>query len=99
MLLGDVLARFEDESFAAETVLSLGDLPMLARLRERAAASGESLGAFAQGALQHVAASASDEEWVTLLGLLARADDPAAVCLKRAFVHVLADTGECCCGH
>lgn len=89
MLLGDVLARFDDESFAAETVLSLGDLPLLARLRAEAEANGESLGAFAQGALRRFAAEAGDEDWVTLLGALARADDPAGVCLKQAFMHAL----------
>jgi hypothetical protein len=62
-------------------------------LREEAAANGETLGAFAQTALQRFAAEAGDEDWVTLLGALARADDPAAVCLKRALTYVLDGTG------
>ncbi len=89
MLLGDLLARFTDESIAAETVVGLGDLALLAGLREQAEASGLSLGAFAAGAMRRYAAEASDEEWVTLMGALGRAQDPGAVCLQRAFAHVL----------
>jgi hypothetical protein len=89
MLLGDVLARFDDEAVATETVWRLGDLALAARLREQAGAEGQSLGAFAAGAVRRFAAEASDEQWVTLMGALARAKDPGAVCLRRAFGHVL----------
>ncbi|MFN3658696.1 MAG: hypothetical protein ACK4UO_15710 [Pseudolabrys sp.] len=87
MLLGDLLARFDDDTFAEEAVLSLGDLTLLARLREQAQANGERLGDYARGAVRRFAAEASDEDWVTLLGALARAEDPGAVCLKRALMH------------
>jgi len=85
MLLGDLLARFDAPSFAEETVLALGDLNLLARMRAQAETDGESLGEFARNAVQRFAAEASDEEWVSLIGALARADDPGAVCLKFAF--------------
>ena len=85
MLLGDLLARFETTTFAEETVLSLGDLNLLARMQARADAEGLGLGAFAQGAMRRFAAEASDEDWVTLLGALVRAEDPGAVCLTFAF--------------
>lgn len=88
MLLGDLLARFETPSFAEETVLAIGDLNLLARMRARAEAEGESLGEFAQGAVRRFAAEASDEDWVSLVGALARASDPGAVCLKAAFNYV-----------
>jgi hypothetical protein len=89
MLLGDLLARFETSSFAEETVLALGDLRLLARMQVQADAEGLSLGAFAKGAMRRFAAGASDEEWVTLLGALARAEDPGAACLTFAFKHVM----------
>jgi len=85
MLLGDILARFDTPSFAEETVLTLGDLNLLARMRAQAETDGESLGEFARNAVHRFAAQASDEEWVTLIGALARADDPGAVCLTFAF--------------
>lgn len=89
MLLGDLLARFRDESVATETVLGCGDLVLIAGLMEQAALSGQSLGAYAAGAVRRYAADASDEEWVTLMGALGRAEDPGIVCMQRAFDHVL----------
>ena len=90
MLLGDLLARFDDETVASETILRLGDLSLVAALRERAEAEGVTLGAYAAGAVRQFAAEASDEAWITLMGALARAEDPAAACLKHAFAHRLA---------
>jgi hypothetical protein len=37
--------------------------------------------------VQRYTHEASDEEWVTLIGLMNRANDPGALCLKRAFEH------------
>ena len=68
MLLGDILARFDTPSFAEETVLALGDLNLLARMRAEAEAEGETLDAFVRNAVQRLGAEASDEEWVTLVG-------------------------------
>lgn len=89
MLLGDVLARFDDETIAAETILGLGDLALIARLRERAEAVGQSLGEYAASTVRCYAASAPDEEWITLMGALGRAQDPGAVCMTRAFAYML----------
>lgn len=89
MLLGDLLARFEDETVASETILRLGDLSLITRLRARAEAEGETLGAYAAGLVRRFATEASDETWITLMGALARGKDPGAVCLKRALEHGL----------
>lgn len=84
MLLGDVLKTFSDETAATEYLLTLGDLALVTRLRELAAAEGETLGEYASAAVQRYTSQASDEEWLTLLGLISRTDDPATVCLRRA---------------
>ncbi len=94
MLLGDLLSRFTDESIAAETIVGLGDLPLMARLSEQAEASGLSLGAYAAGAMRRYAAEASEEEWVTLMGMLRRAPDPGATCLHRALAHAVAESNQ-----
>jgi hypothetical protein len=91
VLLGDMLARFEDETIATEAILALGDLALIARLRDAADAEGETLGAFAAAAVRRYAADASDEEWVTLIGLLGRAADPGSICLQRALAHAIAE--------
>jgi hypothetical protein len=89
MLLGDLLSRFDDETIAREAVLGLGDLAMIARVREAADASDVAFGTFAAGAVRRYAAEASDEEWTTLMGVLARVPDPGSACLRRALAYVL----------
>jgi hypothetical protein len=39
--------------------------------------------------VQRYTNEANDEEWVTLIGLMNRTNDPGATCLKRAFEHAL----------
>ena len=87
MVLGDLLARFGDESFAAETILSLADLRLVVALRQCADAEGLELGAFAALAVQRYAEEASDEEWITLMGVLGRSTDPDLAFIKRALAH------------
>lgn len=89
MLLGDLLAELSDEAAATEAILSVNDLPMLAAMRRQAAADGLDLPAYVAGTVRRYASEATDEEWITLMGLLNRAADPGAVCLKRAFEHAL----------
>jgi len=89
MLLGDLLAELSDETTATEAILSVDDLPMLAAMREQANADGLDLPAYVAGAMRRYASEATDEEWITLMGLLNRSPDPGVVCLKRAFEHAL----------
>ena len=94
MLLGNVLAHFDDEAFATETVLRVGDVALLAAMRKQAEEEGETLGSFARAAVQRFAAEADDEAWVSLLGALARTQDPGTVCLMRAFAYASRATGS-----
>ena len=89
MLLGDLLAELSDETATTEAILSVNDLPMLAAMREQAQADGLDLPAYVASTVRRYASEATDEEWITLMGLLNRAPDPGAVCLKRAFEHAL----------
>jgi len=84
MLLGDILKTFSEEPAATEYLMSLGNIPLLRRLQELAQEEGETLGEYASAAVQRYASDASEEEWLTLLGLISRTDDPARVCLQRA---------------
>jgi len=86
-MLGDILARLTDETTAVETILGAGDLTLLTVAKQRAAADGLDLAACVTQTVQRYTHEASDEEWVTLLGQMNRANDPGAVCLKRAFEH------------
>jgi hypothetical protein len=86
-MLGDLLASLTDETTAVETLLQLGDLTLLETARGKAAAEGIELAACVTQTVQRYAASASDEEWITLMGMLNRSQDPGATCLKRAFAY------------
>ena len=98
MLLGDLIARFDDEAVAEEAVLALGDLAVLAALRERAAAMGLPIGACMAAAARRYADHASEEEWVTLLGQMGQAQDPGAVYLRRALAYACRPISATC-GH
>jgi hypothetical protein len=84
MLLGDVIARFQDEALVSEMLLSLGDLALVARVAELAAERDVSAGELAMQSVAQFANGASDEEWLTLLGQMSRVADPGAVFLRRA---------------
>jgi hypothetical protein len=86
-MLGDILARLTDETTAVETILATGDLTLLAALQERAAAEGIDLAACVTQTVQRYTNEASDEEWITLIGLLNWSQNPGATCLKRAFTY------------
>ena len=85
MMLGDILARLDDEGAAAEIILGAGDLRLLAAMQALAEAEGLELATFARAAVQRYAAEASDEEWVTMMGQIGRSGDPGLTCLRRAF--------------
>jgi hypothetical protein len=86
-VLGEILARLTDETTAVETILGAGDLALLSAVKEQATAEGLDLAACVTQTVQRYTHEASDEEWVTLIGLMNRANDPGAICLKRAFEH------------
>ena len=88
-MLGDLLANLTDETTALETIMGAGDLKLLTAALELAAADGLDLAEFVTQTVQRYANEASDEEWVTLMGLLNRSPDPGTTCLKRALEHAL----------
>jgi len=91
-MLGDLLSRFTNDAIATEAILRLGDVALLAALRERADADGLALGDLAALAVQRYAQEASDEEWVTLMGTMQRSEDPGLTYLTRALRHVTHDS-------
>jgi hypothetical protein len=82
MLLGSIIANLSDETSILETLASLDDLVLLARMREAAAASGEPLGSFASAAVGNFVGHADDGAWLALMAAVSKADDPGKACLK-----------------
>jgi hypothetical protein len=89
MLLGDVIAQFDDEGSALQVMMSLDDLALIARVREACEREDYAPGEFARAAVQRYAAFASDEEWVTVLGQMGRTQAPGIALLRRALVWML----------
>ena len=69
----------------AEIILGVGDLKLLAAMRQFAQAEGLDLAAYARAAVQRYTAQASDEEWLTMMGQIGGTTDPGLIYLKRAF--------------
>ena len=97
MLLGQVLEKLHDETFAAETLIALGDLPLLVEVEATGRRFGESAPLYAAGATRRFAAFADDEDWLALMNALERAADPGAACLRQMLAWSLrydAEEGE-----
>ena len=98
MQLGDVFAKFEDEAFVNETLVALDDLALTARVFTSAAENNVSAGEFAAQSVGQFVNGASDEEWLTLIGLMSRADNPGQVFLRRVLSNALPHPQGCGCG-
>jgi len=99
MLLGDLIARFDDEVVAAETLLALEDLSLTSRVREASERQGVTSGEFASMAVRMFADTASDEEWITAIGQMARSPEPGLELLRRSLIWMLTPHPEgCTCG-
>lgn len=83
MLLGDLIERFHDPAVVSETLLSIGDLALAARVNDAAASESLTLGGFAERAIDRFVAQAGDDDWLAMMGILARSDCPGEVFLRR----------------
>lgn len=99
MLIGDLIARFNDPAIAEQALADLGDLPLVATIMVKADAAGVPTGLYAAECVTLYADNATDEEWTTLMGQMGRAEDPGLVLLRRA-LHAGCSEGEsgCTCG-
>jgi hypothetical protein len=94
MLLGDIIADLADDATAAETILRVGDVTLLARLQAHCDRSGVSLGTLATWAARRYSDAAPADEWTTLLGAMERTSDPGSAWLRRAFLFAAQETGR-----
>ena len=100
MLLGSIIANLSDETTVLETLASLDDLVLLARMREAAAASGEPLGSFKSAAVGTFVARADDAAWLSLMAVTSKADDAGKACLRYILqTEIRAPTPSCSCQH
>jgi hypothetical protein len=89
MLLGDVIARFEDPVVAGEILLALDDLALTARLAAAADEQHLTPGEFAMETVGRFVNGANDEEWLTLIGQISRAGDPGVAFIRHVLSRAL----------
>jgi hypothetical protein len=98
MLLGSIIANLTDETSILETLASLNDLVLMARLREAAAEAGEPLGCFASAAVGSFIARADHAAWLSLMAIASKAEDPGRACLKYILgTEIPVPTPSCSC--
>lgn len=81
MLLGTLFQKLEDEEIAAEALLSLGDIVLLAGVEKARTMHDETIGEYVSGATRRFSRLASDEDWLRLMTALERSESPAQSCL------------------
>jgi hypothetical protein len=100
MLLGTILANLSDEASVVETLASLDDLVLFARMREAAATAGEPIGSFASAVVGTFVTRADDATWLSLMAVAGKADDPAKACLRYILgTELPASKPACSCHH
>lgn len=82
MLLGSLMSQLQDEHLAVATLLSVGDVVLVARVEAARLPHGETVGEYVSGAAQRFANAGSDEDWLALTTALERSHSPAATCLE-----------------
>ncbi|MDX6749789.1 hypothetical protein SH611_08230 [Geminicoccaceae bacterium 1502E] len=90
MMLGTLITRLEEPGMAEAALIGAGDMALLSRLQEIAAAEGVQLAAFASRAVRHFLDHAGEEDWLQLMGLMGRSKEPGLVAL-RIILHKAAD--------
>jgi hypothetical protein len=100
MLLGSIIANLSDEASILETLASLDDLMLLARMREAAAAAGEPLGSFASAAVGNFVSRADDTAWLSLMAVTSKSGDPGRACLRYILgTELPTSKPSCSCQH
>src|SRR6266581_8868345 len=81
MQLGEIIRSLSEETPADEALLACNDIVLFARVGEAAARYEETVGEYAAGAVRRFANLAVSEDWLGLMNVVERADDPGIGCL------------------
>jgi hypothetical protein len=81
MQLGEIIKGFAEEDSVSEALLACNDIVLLARVGEAAGRYEETVGEYAAGAVRRFANLAVSEDWLGLMNVIERANDPGTDCL------------------
>lgn len=107
MQLGTLMERLELEDDATAALVALGDIILFTAVQTMGERFEETPGAYVAGAASRFATQASDEDWMNLMTVMERSDDPARSALDKMIRWSLARDaadgaqqapGHCSCG-
>jgi len=81
MQLGEIIKAFSEDAAASEALLALNDIALFAQVQHAAAQFEETTGEYAAGSVRRFANLASSEDWLSLMNIIERAQDPGTDCL------------------
>ncbi len=81
MQLGEIIKSFSDEAPASEALLACNDIVLFARVGDAADRHDETVGEYAAGSVRRFANLAGSEDWLGLLNVIERAQNPGIDCL------------------
>jgi hypothetical protein len=82
MLLGDLIARLDDEQIATETLMSTGDLTLIAHVQQLASARRETVGTCITEAVAVFSQAAGPDDWMQLMSAANRSENPGGAVLR-----------------
>jgi|LNFM01.1.fsa_nt_gb hypothetical protein len=83
MQLGTLMNHLEFEDDAAAALEALGDIVLFTEIQATGERYDESPGEYVANAAHRFAAVAGDEDWLNLMTVMERSDDPARAALER----------------
>jgi hypothetical protein len=83
MQLGTLMKHIASEDDAAAALEALGDIVLFAEVQAMGERYDESPGEYVANAAHRFAAVAGDENWLNLMTVMERSDDPARAALER----------------
>jgi hypothetical protein len=107
MQLGTLMDHLEFEDDAAAALEALGDIVLFAEVQAMGERYDERPGEYVANAARRFAAQGSDEDWLNLMTVMERSQDPTHAALEKilrwSLKHDAAEgahqhTGQCSCG-
>jgi hypothetical protein len=83
MQLGTLMHHLEFEDDAAAALGALGDIVLFTEIQAMGERYDECPGTYVANAARRFAARASDEDWLNLMAVMERSQDPAQAALER----------------
>jgi hypothetical protein len=93
MQLGELIADFDDEALAAETITALNDQPLTARIRDAAARQDLTIGEYASDSVWGFIASSGNDTLASTIRKMNVSDQPELVLLHDALEWTLSHGG------